>query len=138
MPCCVSTVHPSGMCVDDHSTDPGDDENSKNEEEEEWTGIPDEKEKEEAYDDEEVVATVTVIEDMDPASFTSTPTIRRETPPPHVEPDQTRIIKAPPKVKAKPRKIRYEKKEDRKRERAKQKARRTEKADLARGRRRRG
>ena len=125
-------IHPSEMCVDTHSTDPDHDENAKNEEEEEWTGIPEEKRTEEAYDDEEIVATVTVVEDMDPASFT-TPTIRRS---PRVEPDQTNIIKAPPKMKAKPRKIRYEKKEDRKRERAKQKARRTEKADLARGRRR--
>jgi len=136
MPCCVSTIHLSEMYIDVHSTDPADYENTNDEEE--WTGIPHGKQKEEAYDDEEVVATVTVVEDIDPASFTSTPAVRRETLSPRAEPDQISIIKAPPKVKAKPKKIRYEKKDDRKRERAKQKARRTEKAELAGGKRTRG
>jgi hypothetical protein len=100
----------------------------------------------EEYEDEEVLATVTVVEDFDPDRVIHGPRIKKEPAPPPLinDPPPTTIKpkrdKSNNKVKAK--KVRYGTKEARKAERTKQKTRRTEKAELAGGkaarRRRRG
>ena len=108
-----------------------------NEEEEEWTGIcAEEYERDEEYEDEEILATVTVVEDFDPDTII------------HGPPKPNHPTIALPEPKAKPsrqlqfntgenksrrRKIPYETSDARKKERTKQRARRTEKAELAGG-----
>lgn len=103
---------------------------------EEWTGISPSKGKqtEEEYQDEEVLATVTVVEDFDPDSIihgpppsTSHP-IQSPATTPQVTHDKA-TSKKPPKTK----KIKYETKAERNAEKTKQRARRTEKAELAGG-----
>ncbi|KAJ6625527.1 nucleolar protein 12-domain-containing protein [Mycena sp. CBHHK59/15] len=107
-----------------------------------WTGISgsDGKDKgkqmEEEYEDEDMLATVTVVEDFDPDSFIHGPRLKT-TPaqsassvplPLPVKPNSDRLKRTP-----KPKKVRYETKDARKVERTKQRARRTEKAELAGG-----
>ncbi|ESK97128.1 protein required for cell viability rrp17 [Moniliophthora roreri MCA 2997] len=109
----------------------------------EWHGIQDsdQKEQEHEFGDQEVVATVAVVEDFDPDSLLhgsndthnhgSSSRPKQSPPsvpaPPAIKRDSTK------KAKLKPKKIRYETKEARKAERSKQRARRTEKAELAGG-----
>lgn len=94
------------------------------EEEAEWGGInrssPSEHNKE--YEDEEVFATVTIVEDLDLHGPAPSPVVR-----------QTRSTPIHNIKKAKQKKIRYETKDARRREQIKQRARRTEKAELAGG-----
>ncbi|KAG6903016.1 hypothetical protein C0995_007449 [Termitomyces sp. Mi166 len=109
----------------------------------EWTGISTidkGKQKEEEYEDEEVMATVTVIEDFDPDTFIHGPCPVDDTE--NLEPSfsttlsmkrSIQELKPVLRKKAKTQKIRYQTKEDRKAERTKQRARRTEKAELAGG-----
>lgn len=91
---------------------------------------------EEEYEDEDMLATVTVVEDFDPDTFIhgprlkSDPTSSASSAPPPVPSKQK---SERPKRKPKPKKVRYETKDDRKVERTKQRARRTEKAELAGG-----
>ncbi|KAF8893969.1 hypothetical protein BD779DRAFT_1504532 [Infundibulicybe gibba] len=115
--------------------------------EDEWTGLQDSpdkgKQKEAEYEDEEILATVTVVEDFDPDTFIHGPRVTNPTgassssQPPSVKsphpPPVTKSKSAPMKKKSRPKKVRYETKEDRKVERSKQRARRTEKAELAGG-----
>ncbi|KAF8070548.1 nucleolar protein 12-domain-containing protein [Lyophyllum atratum] len=113
--------------------------------EDDWTGISSEqkgKRKEEEYEDEEITATVTVVEDFDPDSFIHGPRIPTDSEKrqPSAIATQTATINpstsrdnALPKKKMKAKKIRYQTKEERKVERTKQRARRTEKAELAGG-----
>ena len=108
---------------------------------EEWTGISPSsnkgKQKEEEYQDEEILATVTVVEDFDPDSIihgSPTPGARERSP---LESTPT-ISKSTrdtglSKKRLKGKKVKYETKETRKLERKKQRARRTEKAELAGG-----
>lgn len=98
-----------------------------------------EKEKAEEYEDEEHLATVTVVEDFDPHTIihgpprTTAPHLK--TPPPDLQTPTKRggrdIVKAKASNKAK--KIRYETKAARKAQKDKQQARRTEKAQRAGG-----
>ncbi|KAG6832639.1 hypothetical protein H0H92_014475 [Tricholoma furcatifolium] len=112
----------------------------------EWTGIPTVdkgKQKEEEYEDEEITATVTVVEDFDPDTFIHGPKSSTgvEQPKPSSSSTGTTTTPAPssnkPKLTTKksikPQKIRYQTKSERKTERTKQHARRTEKAELAGG-----
>ncbi|KAF9268957.1 hypothetical protein L218DRAFT_940743 [Marasmius fiardii PR-910] len=114
----------------------------------EWTGIsetpndPDqmEQEQEQEFADDEVLATVAIVEDFDPDTLLHGPG-------PKDEPEQPKSTSLPPipsnltrakkdvnlKKKLKPKTIRYETKEARKAERLKQRVRRTEKAELAGG-----
>lgn len=108
-----------------------------------WAGISgtsDEKgkQKEEEYEDEEILATVTVVEDFDPDSFIHGPRIKtdpatRQPLPMEIKPPTKPSRDATLKKKSKSKKIRYETKDARKLERTKQRARRTEKAELAGG-----
>ncbi|KAF9465022.1 hypothetical protein BDZ94DRAFT_1160885 [Collybia nuda] len=108
-----------------------------------WSGIsgtPDEKgkQKEEEYEDEELLATVTVVEDFDPDSFIHGPPLKTNPASHQFLPVETKAAATPrdtmlKKKKSKPKKIRYETKDARKTERTKQRARRTEKAELAGG-----
>ncbi|KIM40194.1 hypothetical protein M413DRAFT_49185, partial [Hebeloma cylindrosporum] len=111
------------------------------EDEEEWAGI--DQRRDEEYEDEEILATVTVVEDFDPDSIIHGPpktdlpaasSQSRSEPKSSQPPPQTKPLQKPTKHK-KPRdkKIRYETKDARKREQTKQRARRTEKAELAGG-----
>lgn len=91
---------------------------------------------EEEYEDEETLATVTVVEDFsfnpDPDSRPkSVPTASASSAPPTVV--QAKGNQERSKKKPRPKKIRYETKDARKVERTKQRARRTEKAELAGG-----
>lgn len=117
--------------------------NSDAQADDEWTGISTldkGKQKEEEYEDEEVTATVTIVEDFDPDTFkygsrtmngteklepssSSTPSVKPATQEPQL------ILRK----KTKPQKVRYQTREERKAERTKQHARRTEKAELAGG-----
>ncbi|KAH9485054.1 Ribosomal RNA-processing protein 17 [Psilocybe cubensis] len=118
-------------------------------EDEEWTGISvsdqDGKEHADEYEDEEVLATVTVVEDFDPDTIIHGPA-KSDVPIPSSKPipSQAKSSRLPPakesphapsKKKSKPRekKIRYETKDARRREQIKQRRRRTEKAELAGG-----
>jgi len=108
------------------------------------TGISSEhkgKQKEEEYEDEEITATVTVVEDFDPDSFIHGPRIvngaaKYQTPSIQALPTSASIShdKASPRRKIKMKKVRYQTKEERNVERTKQRARRTEKAELVGGR----
>ncbi|KAG6879663.1 hypothetical protein C0992_013199 [Termitomyces sp. T32_za158] len=117
--------------------------NSNAEVDDEWTGISTSdkgKKKEEEYEDEEVTATVTIVEDFDPDTFiygsrTINDTEKLEpsssTTPPVKSSTQEHQSVLRKKVKSQ--KVRYQTKDERKAERTKQRARRTEKAELAGG-----
>ncbi|KAK7053342.1 hypothetical protein VNI00_003968 [Paramarasmius palmivorus] len=115
-------------------------------EETEWHGIQDseQKEQEHEFGDEEVLATVAVVEDFDPDSLLhgnrdsddpgpSSRTPKQATSAPGPTPTIKKAKESAAKKKLKPKKIRYETKDARKTERSKQRARRTEKAELAGG-----
>ncbi|KAG6845902.1 hypothetical protein H0H87_000708 [Tephrocybe sp. NHM501043] len=97
------------------------------------------KQKEEEYEDDEIMATVTVVEDFDPDTFIHGPRATSDTiksaPSTSTAPTSKASASQPKLVpkKAKPQKIRYQTKSERKAERTKQRARRTEKAELAGG-----
>ncbi|KAJ7647225.1 nucleolar protein 12-domain-containing protein [Roridomyces roridus] len=107
----------------------------------EWGGISDVADKgkgrqmEEEYEDEDMLATVTVVEDFDPDALIHGPRPRSIPAAPSTVPAPP--VKAAsserPKKKTKPKKVRYETKDARMRERTKQRARKTEKAELAGG-----
>ncbi|KAJ7703088.1 nucleolar protein 12-domain-containing protein [Mycena rosella] len=107
----------------------------------EWIGISGSADKgkakqmEEEYEDEDMLATVTVVEDFDPDTFIHGPrliTVPSTSSAPPPAPVQTNNSERP-KRKPKAKKVRYETKDARKVERTKQRARRTEKAELAGG-----
>ncbi|KAF8806439.1 hypothetical protein BYT27DRAFT_7167731 [Phlegmacium glaucopus] len=111
--------------------------------EKEWTGISaNDNERDEEYEDEEMLATVTVIEDFDPDTIIHGPSKlehpsiatpdRLETKPSR-QPQSNTGHRPPFKKKSRERKIPYETSDARKKERTKQRARRTEKAELAGG-----
>ncbi|KAJ3569850.1 hypothetical protein NP233_g4774 [Leucocoprinus birnbaumii] len=110
---------------------------------EEWSGINDKgKQRDEEYEDDHVLATVTVVEDFDPDAIrhgplkSSPPTPPISDPPsnlPRTNAKSTPQPTRPPKKTNKSQKIRYQTKEARKNERVKQFARRTEKAERAGG-----
>ncbi|KAJ7188142.1 nucleolar protein 12-domain-containing protein [Mycena filopes] len=113
--------------------------NDDGEEDDEWIGIADGKGKgkqmEEEYEDEDMLATVTVVEDFDPDMLHG-PRLKSAPAPstvsvPHTLPEKSNSER--PKKKIRPKKVRYETKDARKVERTKQRARRTEKAELAGG-----
>lgn len=104
----------------------------------EWHGItppsrPGDRSRNEEYENEEVFATVTVIEDFEPeitmdgSSHLDSCAERL----PESEPRSARIPH--PKPKSKSRKVRYETKDARRKERTKQRARKLEKAERAGG-----
>lgn len=112
--------------------------------EDQWNGISAEakgKQKEEEYEDEEITATVTVVEDFDPDTFIHGPRITND--PVNVQPPPADTLSSTPKPsttrdktmpkKIRPKKVRYQTKGERMVERTKQRARRTEKAELAGG-----
>lgn len=114
--------------------------------EEEWAGISSkDNEQDEEYEDEEMLTTVTVVEDFDPDTIihgSSKPdrlhhplisTDRLEPKPSRLPPSNI-SHQSPLKKKSRQRKIPYETSDARKKERTKQRARRTEKAELAGGR----
>ncbi|KAG5648532.1 hypothetical protein DXG03_003143 [Asterophora parasitica] len=114
--------------------------------EDEWSGISSEakgKQKEEEFEDEEITATVTVVEDFDPDTFIHGPRITNDSrikhQPPPADPglppqsSSTARDKPAPKKKTATKKVRYQTKGERMVERTKQRARRTEKAELAGG-----
>ncbi|KAJ7217944.1 nucleolar protein 12-domain-containing protein [Mycena pura] len=110
------------------------------EDEEKWEGISVSKGKgkqmEEEYEDEDMLATVTVVEDFDPNALIHGPSPdSNSTPPsfPTAPGPRQKVSSERPKKKAKPKKVRYETKDARKLEQKKQRARRTEKAELAGG-----
>ncbi|KAJ7251539.1 nucleolar protein 12-domain-containing protein [Mycena haematopus] len=118
--------------------------NGDNEDEDdEWTGVSASagkgkgKQMEEEYEDEDMLATVTVVEDFDPDTFIHGPRLVKSAPTASASTSlptpQTKAHSERPKRKSKPKKIRYETKDARKIERTKQRARRTEKAELAGG-----
>jgi ribosomal RNA-processing protein 17 len=107
---------------------------------EEWTGISSfseekGKQKEEEYQDEEVIATVTVVEDFDPDSFIHgpPPSTPRESQPAQPTPAKVPRDKLTSKKPPRGKKVKYETKAERKAQQKKQRARRTEKAELAGG-----
>ena len=110
----------------------------------EWAGLPTkENERDEEYEDEELLATVTVVEDFDPDTIIhGPPKPDRSDHPPIPQPDRlepkpklSRQLQSNtgPSKKSRQRKIPYETADARKKERTKQRARRTEKAELAGG-----
>ncbi|KDR75789.1 hypothetical protein GALMADRAFT_68267 [Galerina marginata CBS 339.88] len=113
---------------------------------EDWNGIDtshqDGNERDDEYEDEEMLATVTVIEDFDPDTIIHGPT-KSEMPNatsaerPEAKPSQPPSKKAlhgsAKNIKTKDKKVRYETKDARRREQTKQRVRRTEKAELAGG-----
>ncbi|RDB25053.1 Ribosomal RNA-processing protein 17 [Hypsizygus marmoreus] len=118
--------------------------NANDEDDDEWTGIASEKkgkQKEEEYEDEEILATVTVVEDFDPDSFIHSPRLTNAPSTDLPSPAETKRVVPSISVphdrssskKQSKKKVRYETKADRKREQTKQRARRTEKAELAGG-----
>ncbi|KAJ7287421.1 hypothetical protein C8J57DRAFT_585752 [Mycena rebaudengoi] len=116
----------------------GDDGND-DDDDDQWVGISGSPEKgkskqmEEEYEDEDMLATVTVVEDFDPDSFIHGPRLPSQPMTSAPNPLPVKPSSERPKKKPKPKKIRYETKDDRKVERTKQRARRTEKAELAGG-----
>ena len=117
-------------------------------EDEEWQGVrtenQDNDKHDNEYEDEETHATVTIIEDFDPDAIIhgspkpATPSIPSPTSRPEAKPLQTLTSKktlhgSKTNVKPKEQKVRYETKDARRREQMKQRARRTEKAELAGG-----
>lgn len=116
--------------------------------EDEWAGLSHAHgkgmaEKEEEYEDAELLATVTVVEDFDPDTFihgspsAPDPAHAVDTEKPDrqakVEGKEKASTKAKTKTKTRARSVKYETKEARKTERTKQRARRTEKAERAGG-----
>lgn len=110
----------------------------------EWAGLSEgENERDEEYEDEEMLATVTVVEDFDPDTIIhGPPKPDRSDHPPIAQPDRQEQKPKPSRQlqsntgsskKSRPRKIHYETADARKKERTKQRARRTEKAELAGG-----
>ncbi|KAG6849993.1 hypothetical protein H0H93_002783 [Arthromyces matolae] len=108
----------------------------------EWSGIGTSqvKQNEEEYEDEEVTAIVTVVEDFGPEMSlhgphppVDTKTIQDSKPASSTPLANTAPARSAPKKTPK-QKVRYQTKEERKRERRKQHGRRTEKAELAGGR----
>ncbi|KAJ3806476.1 nucleolar protein 12-domain-containing protein [Lentinula lateritia] len=107
----------------------------------EWQGISDPgDQKEQEYEDEEVLATVAIVEDFDPDTLLHGPTKTVSDP----ESSSVPVVAGPshrnssdPAAKLtrknQPKKVRYQTKDARKSERTKQRARRTEKAELAGG-----
>ncbi|KAJ3883592.1 nucleolar protein 12-domain-containing protein [Lentinula edodes] len=107
----------------------------------EWQGISDlSDQKEQEYEDEEVLATVAIVEDFDPDTLLHGPTKTVSDP----ESSSVPVVAGPshrnssdPAAKLtrkkQPKKVRYQTKDARKSERTKQRARRTEKAELAGG-----
>lgn len=107
---------------------------------EDWTGISSEakgKQKEDEYEDEEVLATVTVVEDFDPDSIIHGPppsTPHQSQPAEESTTTQVpRDLKVTAKKPSKRKKVKYQTKAERRVEHEKQRARRTEKAELAGG-----
>jgi len=98
-------------------------------EQEEWNGI---QEQAEEFEDEQTLATVTVIEDFNPDLLIHGPDTRpqNDMSVPSVSPTSPDKPKRP---KRKPKEIKYQTKAARKVERTKQRARRVEKAELAGG-----
>jgi ribosomal RNA-processing protein 17 len=107
-----------------------------------WAGLSaKENERDEEYEDEEMLATVTVVEDFDPDTIIHGPP--KPDHPPIAQPDRLEPKPKPSRQlqsntgssakKSRQRKIPYETSDARKRERTKQRARRTEKAELAGG-----
>lgn len=111
--------------------------------EEEWTGISSkDNERDEEYEDEEMLAIVTVVEDFDPDMIIHGPSKLDNLPigtPDRLEikssrqPQSNTGHRPPLRKKLRERKIPYETSDARKKERTKQRARRTEKAELAGG-----
>ncbi|KAF8894952.1 nucleolar protein 12-domain-containing protein [Gymnopilus junonius] len=114
----------------------------------EWQGVgsvnQDNNKHDDEYENEETHATVTIIEDFDPDTIIhgspkpDTPNMSLPTSRPEAKPIPTWASKktlhgSTTRVKAKEKKIRYETKDARRREQIKQRARRTEKAELAGG-----
>ena len=110
----------------------------------EWTGLStQENERDEEYEDEELLATVTVVEDFDPDTILhGPPNPDRSDHPPIAHPDRKEPKQNPSRqlksntgssMKSKRKKIPYETADARKMERTKQRARRLEKAELAGG-----
>lgn len=107
----------------------------------EWAGLSaEENERDEEYEDEEVLATVTVVEDFDPDTIIHGPPKpdRSDHPPiaqPELKPKPARQLHSNTRSskKSRQRKIPYETADARKKERSKQRSRRTEKAELAGG-----
>ncbi|KAJ3863161.1 nucleolar protein 12-domain-containing protein [Lentinula novae-zelandiae] len=107
----------------------------------EWQGISDPgDQKEQEYEDEEVLATVAIVEDFDPDTLLHGPTKTVSDP----ESSSVPVVAGPshrnssdPAAKLtrknRPKKVRYQTKDARKSERTKQRARRAEKAELAGG-----
>lgn len=113
---------------------------SMDSDDDDWDGISasskgKQKQKQQEYEDEEVLATVAVVEDFDPDTL-----IHGDVPPPlpsdnaYPAPVKSvpRISKSAP-TKSKPKKVRYQTKDARKADRSKQHARKLEKAELAGG-----
>ncbi|KAF5393469.1 hypothetical protein D9757_000679 [Collybiopsis confluens] len=105
---------------------------------EEWHGVIDNQPEEEQYEDEDVLATVAIVEDFDPDTLLHGPSRPAVS---NLEPaeekkqkKQKKTIESEPSKRTKPKKIKYQTKAARKSERVKQHARRTEKAELAGGR----
>lgn len=107
-----------------------------------WSGITNktiEAERDEQYEDEEVTATVTIVEDFDPDEFIHGPPPTQLEPKSYPLPTQTlsnlerKSMPTSSKKTPKLKKVHYETSDARKRERTKQHARRTEKAELAGG-----
>ena len=110
----------------------------------EWAGLSaQENERDEEYEDEEILATVTVVEDFDPDTIIhGPPKPNRSDHPPIAQPDRLEPKPKPSRQlqsntgsskESRQRKIPYETADARKKERTKQRARRTEKAELAGG-----
>lgn len=105
----------------------------------EWSGISLDKgkQKEEEYEDEEILATVTVVEDFDPDTIIHGPTPAALAVPSQPSTTKTKMARKrdleTSKKKFKEKKVRYQTKGDRNIERTKQRKRRSEKAELAGG-----
>ncbi|KAF9024863.1 hypothetical protein BDZ89DRAFT_939859 [Hymenopellis radicata] len=105
----------------------------------EWNGISASskgKHKQQEYEDEEVLATVAVVEDFDPDTLIhGTAPLPSDNANPAPVKSVPRISKSAPtsKPKSKPKKVRYQTKDARKADRSKQHARKLEKAELAGG-----
>ncbi|EAU91599.1 hypothetical protein CC1G_11831 [Coprinopsis cinerea okayama7 len=118
--------------------------NDSEEEDDEWQGIGTSsagKEQDEEYEGEQVVATVTVVEDFDPTTITTGPIPPQQPPedddtsdsPPRPTPSSSKPDSKPGLSKSRPKvnKVHYETKQARRFEREKQHKRKLEKAALA-------
>ncbi|KAF9481540.1 hypothetical protein BDN70DRAFT_803314 [Pholiota conissans] len=125
--------------------DPSDDDDD---DEPEWSGIGADAVRDDEYENEETIATVTVVDDFDPdtiihgpaktdfqptASSSSSHPLPRAADVDTLPASSRRAQKAKPKTKVRERKVRYETNDARKREQIKQRKRRTEKAERAGG-----